>query len=131
MSAKLADTSQFETSITERTGRETVTVSSAPRPIPLHFEYSEIPVQQQIETLVESQLSPIYIVHFSQLDAVEQASNLSSLSITSRDEKDRIAAILEDFRFTSGFGKTLNRLIRQGIGVHHAGMLPKYRRLVE
>lgn len=131
MSATLGDTTQFETSITKRTGRETVTVSSATRPIPLHFEYSEIPVQQQIEDLVESQLSPIYIVHFSQLDAVEQASNLASISVATREEKDRIAVILQDFRFTSGFGKTLNRLIRQGIGVHHAGMLPKYRRLVE
>lgn len=131
MSATLGDTSQFETSLTERTGRQTVTVSSATRPIPLYFDYSEIPVQQQVEALVQSEMSPVYIVHFSQLDAVEQASNLASISVTSRAEKDRIAEIIKDFRFTSGFGKTLNRLIRQGIGVHHAGMLPKYRRLVE
>lgn len=131
MSATLGDTSQFETSLTERTGRPTVTVSSATRPIPLYFDYSEIPVQQQVEALVGSDMSPVYIVHFSQLDAVDQASNLASISVTSRAEKDRIAEIIKDFRFTSGFGKTLNRLIRQGIGVHHAGMLPKYRRLVE
>lgn len=131
MSATLGDTSQFEKPITERTGRETVTVSSASRPIPLYFDYSEIPVQQQVEALVQADMSPVYIVHFSQLDAVEQASNLASISVTSRDEKDRIAEIIKDFRFSSGFGKPLNRLIRQGIGVHHAGMLPKYRRLVE
>lgn len=131
MSATLGDTRFFEDSLTERTGLETVTVSSATRPIPLYFDYSEIPVQQQVETLVASQMAPIYIVHFSQLDAVEQASNLSSISVTTRDEKDQIAKIIQEFRFTSGFGKTLNRLIRQGIGVHHAGMLPKYRRLVE
>lgn len=131
MSATLGDTSFFETSLTERTGRETVTVSSATRPIPLYFEYSEVPVQQQVETLVTSELSPVYIVHFSQLDAVEQATNLASISVTTRAEKDRIAELIRDFRFSSGFGKTLNRLIRQGIGVHHAGMLPKYRRLVE
>lgn len=131
MSATLGDTSGFETSLTERTGRQTVTVSSTTRPIPLFFEYSEIPVQQQVEALVHADLSPVYIVHFSQLDAVEQASNLASLSVTSREEKDRIAEIIKNFRFTSGFGKSLNRLIRQGIGVHHAGMLPKYRRLVE
>lgn len=131
MSATLGDTTFFEESLTQRTGRDTVTVSSATRPIPLYFEYSELPVQQQIEALVESSLSPIYIVHFSQLDAVEQASNLASISVTTRAEKDQIAQIIKDFRFTSGFGKTLNRLIRQGIGVHHAGMLPKYRRLVE
>lgn len=131
MSATLGDTTFFEASITERTGRETITVASATRPIPLYFDYSQLPVQQQVETLVEAQMSPVYIVHFSQLDAVEQASNLASIAVTTRAEKDRIAEIIKDFRFTSGFGKTLNRLIRQGIGVHHAGMLPKYRRLVE
>lgn len=131
MSATLGDTTFFETSITDRTGRDTVTVSSATRPIPLYFDYSEIPVQQQVEALVSAQMSPVYIVRFSQLDAVEQASNLASISVTSRAEKDRIAELVKDFRFASGFGKTLNRLIRQGIGVHHAGMLPKYRRLVE
>ena len=131
MSATLGDTRFFEESLTERTGRQTVTVSSATRPIPLYFEYSEIPVQQQVEQLVEAEMSPVYIVHFSQLDAVEQAANLASISVTTRAEKDHIAEIIKDFRFSSGFGKTLNRLIRQGIGVHHAGMLPKYRRLVE
>ncbi|HIW47014.1 MAG TPA: DUF3516 domain-containing protein [Candidatus Yaniella excrementigallinarum] len=131
MSATLGDTSGFEASLTERTRRQTITVSSTTRPIPLYFEYSEIPVQQQVEALVQADLAPVYIVHFSQLDAVEQASNLASLSVTSRHEKDRIAEIIKDFRFASGFGKSLNRLIRQGIGVHHAGMLPKYRRLVE
>ena len=44
-----------------------------------------------------------------------------------RDRGDLIG----DFRFATGFGKTLSRLVRHGIGVHHAGMLPKYRRLVE
>jgi superfamily II RNA helicase len=48
-----------------------------------------------------------------------------------REEKDEIAELIGGFRFSPGFGKTLARLVRHGIGVHHAGMLPKYRRLVE
>src|SRR5699024_3012411 len=115
----------------ERTRRQTITVSSPTPPIPLYFEYSEIPLQQQYEALVQADLAPVYIVHFSLLDADQQTSTLASLSVTSRHEKDSIAEIIKDFRFASGFGKSLNRLIRQGIGVHHAGMLPKYRRLVE
>jgi hypothetical protein len=51
--------------------------------------------------------------------------------MSSRAEKDAIAAAIGNFRFTAGFGRTLSRLVRHGIGVHHAGMLPKYRRLVE
>src|SRR5690606_32424664 len=48
-----------------------------------------------------------------------------------REEKDQIAERIATFRFGAGFGKTLSKLLRQGIGVHHAGMLPRYRRLVE
>src|SRR5690625_4015096 len=131
MSATLGDTRFFAESLTERTDRETVTVSSATRPIPLYFAYSAVPVTQQVEILIGSDMAPVYLVHFSKLDAVDQASNLASVSVTTRAEKDQIADLITDFRFSSGFGKTLNRLIRQGIGVHHAGMLPKYRRLVE
>ena len=54
-----------------------------------------------------------------------------SINVCTREEKDQIAELIAGFRFAAGFGKTLNRLVRHGIGVHHAGMLPKYRRLVE
>lgn len=131
MSATLGDTAYFERSLTERTGNDTVTVSSAVRPIPLNYRYSEKPVQQTVEDLVEQNLAPIYIVHFSQLDAVERATQLGSVAIATKDEKEAIAEMIAGFRFSAGFGKTLNRLVRNGIGVHHAGMLPKYRRLVE
>ena len=131
MSATLGDTSRFEKDLTERTGRETVTVAHAERPIPLSFEYSEEPVQDKIAELVSTKQAPVYIVHFSQLDAIERASALSSVDVTTRAEKDAIAEQIAGFPFSAGFGKTLNRLVRAGIGVHHAGMLPKYRRLVE
>jgi hypothetical protein len=54
-----------------------------------------------------------------------------TINLTTWAEKDAIAAAIGNFRFTAGFGRTLSRLVRHGIGVHHAGMLPKYRRLVE
>jgi hypothetical protein len=54
-----------------------------------------------------------------------------SVNVCTRTEKDAIAALIGGFRFTTRFGQTLSRLVRHGIGVHHAGMLPKYRRLVE
>ncbi|MGD6978779.1 MULTISPECIES: DEAD/DEAH box helicase [Citricoccus] len=131
MSATLGDTSRFEEDLTERTGRTTTTVAHAERPIPLSYEWSEDHVQDKVAELVETRQAPVYVVHFSQLDAVERAQSLSSVSVATRSEKDAIAARIAGFAFSAGFGKTLNRLIRSGIGVHHAGMLPKYRRLVE
>ncbi|WP_313813130.1 DUF3516 domain-containing protein [Glutamicibacter sp.] len=131
MSATLGDVTRFDKELEERTGKTTVTVAHTQRPIPLHFYYSMDPVQEAVEELIKTQQVPIYIVHFSQLDAIDRATGLMSINVATREEKDRIAELIAGFRFAAGFGKTLNRLVRHGIGVHHAGMLPKYRRLVE
>ena len=131
MSATLGDVTSFQRELTERTGRETAVVTSGERPIPLHFSYSRQPVHEAIEELVHTHRAPVYVVHFSQLQAMDQAQALMSVSVLSREEKERLGEAIAGFRFSAGFGKTLNKMLRHGIGVHHAGMLPKYRRLVE
>jgi len=131
MSATLGDVSRFEKELEERTGTPTVTVAHTERPIPLHFYYSMEPVQEAVEELIKTKQVPIYIVHFSQLDAIDRATGLMSVNVATREEKEKISEMIGGFRFAAGFGKTLNRLVRHGIGIHHAGMLPKYRRLVE
>ncbi len=131
MSATLGDTTRFEQDLTRRTGRETTLVAGTERPVPLVHEYVTSPVHETVEELLATGQAPIYIVHFTQASAIERAQALSSINVTTRAEKDTIARELGDFRFQTGFGKTLSRLVRMGIGVHHAGMLPRYRRLVE
>ncbi|NYI83513.1 DEAD/DEAH box helicase [Saccharopolyspora hordei] len=131
MSATLGDVTFFQEDLTRRTGRETAVVTSAERPIPLTFRYAKTPLHETIEELLAGQQAPIYVVYFNQASALEQAQALMSVKVASREQRDQIAEAIGDFRFTAGFGKTLSRLVRHGIGVHHAGMLPKYRRLVE
>ncbi len=131
LSATLGPTEFFEEDLARRTGRKTVTVSGAERPIPLYHHYGVEPVQETLEELVQTHRAPVYVVHFSQLEAIERAQSLLSVNLCTREEKDRIGELIGGFRFSAGFGKVLNKLVRQGIGVHHAGMLPKYRRLVE
>ena len=131
MSATLGDTTRFQEEMTTLTGRESVLVASSERPIPLHFYYSTDPIQEAVQELVQTKQAPVYIVHFSQKAALEQANALLSVAIASKEEKERIAQLIAKFRFGPGFGKALNKLVRAGIGIHHAGMLPKYRRLVE
>ncbi|SDQ39749.1 DEAD/DEAH box helicase [Actinopolyspora saharensis] len=131
MSATLGDVTGFKQDLTRRTGRETAVVSSAERPVPLTFRYAMTPLHETIEELLGGNQAPIYVVYFNQASAVEQAQALVSMNVASRAERDAISEKLGGFRFTAGFGKTLSRLIRHGIGVHHAGMLPRYRRLVE
>ena len=132
MSATLGDVSGLQADLRRRTGREVAVVSSAERPVPLTFRYVTTPVHETIEELLEGERAPIYVVHFTQASAVERAQALTSMKVCTREERDAIAELVAGFRFTPGFGrKTLGRLVRHGIGVHHAGMLPKYRRLVE
>jgi superfamily II RNA helicase len=131
MSATLGDVSFFEKDLTRRTERPTAVVTSAQRPVPLTFRYALTPMHETISELLHGGQAPIYIVHFSQAAAIERAQTLMSINPSSRADKDAIADAIGEFRFSAGFGKTLSRMVRHGIGVHHAGMLPKYRRLIE
>ncbi|MFF0487900.1 DEAD/DEAH box helicase [Nocardia sp. NPDC004068] len=131
MSATLGEVDFFAKDLERRTGRSTAIVTGTERPVPLLFSYVRTPITETLEELVTTNQSPVYVVHFTQAAALERAQALTSVNFASRAEKDAIAEAIGSFRFSSGFGKTLSRLIRHGIGVHHAGMLPKYRRLVE
>ncbi|MBB4932616.1 superfamily II RNA helicase [Lipingzhangella halophila] len=131
MSATLGDVTRFEKDLTRRTGRPTSVVTSAERPVPLYYSYRSTPLHETLEDLLGTQQAPVYIVHFTQAQAVERAQSLTSINMCSRAEKDAIAREIGAFRFSTKFGRNLSRFVRHGIGVHHAGMLPKYRRLVE
>jgi len=131
MSATLGDVSRFEADLVRRTGRDVAVVATGERPVPLYHDYVSTPLHETIVELLDTRQAPIYVVHFSQAAALERAQALMSINVCTRAEKDAIADLIGSFRFTAGFGRTLSRLVRHGIGVHHAGMLPKYRRLVE
>ena len=131
MSATLGDTRPFEEDLTRRTGRETIAVTGIERPVPLEFEWVLTPVHETLELLLRDDRGPVYVVSFTQSSAVEQAQALMSVDIVSSARKAAIKEAVGGFRFGKGFGQALRRLVLHGIGVHHAGMLPKYRRLVE
>ena len=131
MSATLGDVTFFRDDLTRRTGRDTAVITSVERPVPLHYRYVLTPLHETIAELLATHEAPVYVVHFTQASAVERAQALMSVNVTSKADKQAIADLIGAFRFTAGFGKTLSRLVRHGIGVHHAGMLPRYRRLVE
>lgn len=131
MSATLGDVSFFVEDLEERTGRDVSVIDDAPRPVPLDYRWSLEPLEDTITRILEEKDAPVYIVHFTQKNALDQATALLGTKVLTGEEKDRVKELIGDFRFSKGFGQTLSKLVRQGIGIHHAGMLPKYRRLVE
>jgi superfamily II RNA helicase len=131
MSATLGETAFFEQEMTRVTGRPSVTIKGTTRPVPLEFSYAETPLAQTLEKLVTDGKGPVYVVHFTQNEAADNAQSFTSINVATRDEKATIATALESFKFSSPFGPELKKFLRHGIGLHHAGLLPKYRILVE
>ncbi len=131
MSATLGDTAFFQEELTRLNGLPTQSIKSGERPVPLQFSYAEIPLAHTIEKLADEGKVPVYVVHFTQKDAAASAQDFTSLKICTREEKAAIASAIADFRFTSPYGSDVRKWLRHGIGLHHAGLLPKYRVLVE
>jgi len=131
MSATLGNTAAIEEKLATLSGRRVAHVFSDERPVPLDFAYSETPIVETIERLLAGGRGPIYVVHFTQREAAEQAQGLTGAQITDRDAKRALADAIGGFRFDSPYGKDVHRVLRFGIGIHHAGLLPKYRLLVE
>jgi superfamily II DNA or RNA helicase len=131
MSATLGDTTFFEEELTRLNGRPTVAVSSTDRPVPLEHAYSELPLAKTLESLAAEGKAPVYVVHFTQLEAAQSAQDFTSLNVCTREEKAALAGALEGFKFSSPYGPDIKKWLRHGIGLHHAGLLPKYRVLIE
>ncbi|RZO61454.1 MAG: DUF3516 domain-containing protein [Sandaracinaceae bacterium] len=131
MSATLGDTTRFEDAVEQLTEEPPALVKTAERPVPLEFSYRETPIHETVQELYEAGRAPLYIVHFTQRSAAEAAQALTSIDFLSKEQKEAIKEALVGFRFDTPFGKDLRRWVRHGIGVHHAGMLPKYRLMVE
>tara|TARA_B100000809_G_scaffold97829_1_gene96388 strand:- start:1865 stop:4402 length:2538 start_codon:yes stop_codon:yes gene_type:complete len=131
MSATLGPTRRFTDDLEARTGRPAVTVAGSERPVPLITEYRETPLHESVDELLRSDRAPVYIVHFTQQAAAEKAQDLCSLDVLTKDEKAAVRTEVGGFRFDTPIGKDLRRFIGHGIGLHHAGLLPRYRLLME
>ena len=131
MSATVGATEFFERDMTKHTGRESVTVRSTQRPVPLDFSYSTTEISTEVQKLVNEGKAPVYVVHFTQAAAASNAQNFMSLDLCTKEEKVKINEAIKEVRFSSPYGPDVKRWLKQGIGLHHAGLLPKYRILCE
>ena len=131
MSATLGNVDAIADKLEDMTDTDVDIIADAPRPVPLTYEYTLDPLEKTVELAFSKGETPIYVVHFSQDAALETANALASTGVSSKEQRAAIAEAIKGTKFTTAFGKILQRLLRTGIGIHHAGMLPRYRRLVE
>jgi superfamily II RNA helicase len=131
MSATLGDTTIIERGLQSFSGREVGVVRGLTRPVPLDFEYRDTPLHETIADLIKANRAPIYLVNFTQRAAAEEVQNLMSVDISAKADKEALKEALRGERFASPYGKEMQRYLRHGLGLHHAGLLPRYRRLCE
>lgn len=131
MSATLGDVSTIAQQLEDMTNRDVDVIANAPRPVPLTYEYTLYPLEKTVELAFSKSETPIYVVHFSQDAALSTAQALASTGVSTKEQRQAIAQAIKGCNFTTAFGKILQRILRTGVGIHHAGMLPRYRRLVE
>lgn len=131
ISATLGNLDFFARELTTLTGKPTAIVRSLERPVPLMFSYTDFPLEKTLEELVQNNQVPVYIVHFTQMEAAQSAQDFLSINFSSKEEKIALAQAIAGFKFTSPYGPEIAKLLRHGVGLHHAGLLPKYRVLVE
>ena len=131
MSATLGNVDAIADKLEDMTDTDVDVIADAPRPVPLTYEYTLDPLEKTVELAFRKGETPIYVVHFSQDAALDTAQSLASTGVSSKEQRQAIAEAIKGVKFTTAFGKILQRLLRTGVGIHHAGMLPRYRRLVE
>ncbi len=131
MSATLGNTAPIEERLAADSGVEVACVRSDERPVPLDYEYRKTPLHETLQELHADAKLPAYVVNFTQRECAELAQSLTSMKLADREERKAITAAIGDFRFDTPYGKDVRRFLGFGIGIHHAGLLPKYRLLVE
>jgi superfamily II RNA helicase len=131
MSATLGNMRFIAQDLAARSGKKVEQVTSTERPVPLDYDYRSTPLHETIEDLAKENRLPVYLVNFTQRDAAEQAQNLTSLKLADKKTRREIASIMGSVSFDTPYGKQMKRFLQNGVGLHHAGLLPKYRLLVE
>ena len=102
MSATLGDVTELAADLTRRNGRETAVVDDAVRPVPLTFTWSLTPLEETLEELVTTGQGPVYVVHFTQAEAVEHATSLLDSGLARSRRATARDAIADAPRRTSG-----------------------------
>mmetsp|Transcript_150922 Transcript_150922/g.485017 ORF Transcript_150922/g.485017 Transcript_150922/m.485017 type:complete len:1052 (+) Transcript_150922:144-3299(+) len=133
MSATMGFNEALYNAVERISGRLVKVVTSKDRPVPLDWSYMERNIYDGIAELIQDGKVPAYIVNFTQREAADVATTLTDTKrFRCTDEKRKeLECLIRDFNFDTPYGSHIRKLLLNGIGLHHAGLLPKYRLLVE
>ena len=136
ISATVGNANEFATWLRATSNRDLKLVQSTERKVPLVYEWVDDKLlAEQLEDMCkgteEERFTPALVFCFNRDECWDVAEIAKGRNVVSSERQKEIARELERFDMKNGAGPKLRQLLLRGIGVHHAGILPRYRRIVE
>lgn len=136
LSATVGNAVDFTLWLKQKHDRDVRLVATNERRVPLEFTYVDDKLlQEQLESMIADDEGnarvPALVFCFVRDECWEVAERLKGLPLISRDKRTEIETILADHDLTQGIGPKLSQMLIRGVGVHHAGILPRHKELVE
>ena len=136
LSATVGNSMEFLHWLSRCHGRTLELVEGRERKVPLTYHW--VPDNFLNELLVEmakgddaSRKTPALVFCFNRDECWSVAEQLKGLDLMSPAQKSAVNKEVDALEWPHGVGPKLKQMLRRGVGVHHAGLLPKYRRVVE
>ena len=136
LSATVGNSMEFKMWLDRSHGREIDLVQSEDRKVPLSFQWvGDELLNDHVEKIArgddETRRTPALIFCFNRDQCWEVAEQLKGKKLISDAQKTGLSAELANHDFSQGAGPKLKQILMRGVGVHHAGVLPSYKRIVE
>jgi superfamily II DNA/RNA helicase len=136
LSATVGNSVEFINWLRSAHNRRLELVQSDQRRVPLIFQW--VPdrlLSEQLEEMAagddEARKTPALVFCFNREECWRVAEQIKGKKVLSGNQQARLTDELKQCDLSQGAGPKLRQLLLRGVGVHHAGVLPKYRRIVE
>jgi superfamily II DNA/RNA helicase len=136
LSATVGNSREFLDWLQRCHGRKVQLVEGSERRVPLTYQWvGDELLNEQITRMAEgdeaARTTPALVFCFNRDECWEVAEQLKGRSLVDDARRPRLLAEVNGLDLSRGVGPKLKQMLLRGVGVHHAGMLPRYRRLVE
>ncbi len=136
LSATVGNAVDFTLWMQRAHGRLVDLVQGTERRVPLSYQWvPDLLLSEHLEWMAngddESRRTPALVFCFNRDECWNVAEQLKGKSLLADGQQKKLAAELEKRDLTKGVGPKLKQILFRGVGVHHAGLLPKYKRVVE
>ncbi len=136
LSATIGNSVEFSNWLLRAHGRKLELVQSSDRKVPLQFEWvDDAYLDEHLERIAEGddarRRTPGLVFCFNRDQCWQIAELLKGKKLIDKERQAIITKRLEIASLSEGAGPKIKQILIRGVGIHHAGILPKYRRIVE